>query len=75
MKRDNEQQNDNVKVLVSDVNLNMDEKIDLTLEEVTPKLTKWWFQYPHLLKMNIYFGCAVFGMITLRYDGIIMSNL
>lgn len=48
---------------------------ELTLEDVTPKLTKWWFQYLHLLQLNVYLGCAVFGMITIGYDGSMMSNL
>lgn len=48
---------------------------EVTLEDVTPKLTKWWFQYPHLLKLNIFLGCALFGMVTQGYDGSMMGNL
>lgn len=62
-------------ILISHIDPAMDENHELTLEDVTPKLTKWWFQYPHLLKLNIYLGCAVFGMITVGYDGSMMSNL
>ncbi|CAR65604.1 DEHA2D00440p [Debaryomyces hansenii CBS767] len=48
---------------------------ELKLEDVTPKLTKWFFQYPHLLKLNIFLGCALFGMVTQGYDGTLMGNL
>ena len=47
----------------------------LTLEDVTPKLTKMWFRYPHLLKSNIYLFCAVFANITYGYDSSMMVNL
>ncbi|CUM57586.1 unnamed protein product, partial [Debaryomyces fabryi] len=62
-------------ILISHIDPAADDNQDLTLEDVTPKLTKWWFQYPHLLKLNIYLGCAIFGMITVGYDGSMMSNL
>ncbi|CUM49776.1 unnamed protein product [Debaryomyces tyrocola] len=48
---------------------------ELTLEDVTPKLTKWFFQYPYLLKLNLYLGCALFGMVTQGYDGTLMGTL
>lgn len=48
---------------------------NLKLEDVTPKLTKMWFRYPHLLKLNIYLLSAIFACITYGYDGSMMGNL
>lgn len=47
----------------------------LTLKDVTPKLTKYWFQYPYLLKLNIYLLSAIFAIITYGYDSSLMGNL
>lgn len=47
----------------------------LTLKDITPNLTKYWFQYPHLLKLNIYLLSAVFAIITYGYDSSLMGNL
>lgn len=48
---------------------------NLKLEDVTPKLTKMWFRYPHLLRLNTYLLSAIFACITYGYDGIMMGNL
>ncbi|KAK6462011.1 hexose transporter [Scheffersomyces coipomensis] len=55
--------------------LGQEEHRELTLEDVTPKLTKFWFRYPHLLKLNTFLGCALLGQVTLGYDGSMMGNL
>ncbi|ABN65882.2 hexose transporter [Scheffersomyces stipitis CBS 6054] len=55
--------------------LGQEEQRVLTLEDVTPKLDKWWFQYPHLLKLNVLLGCASLAQVTLGYDGSMMGNL
>lgn len=43
----------------------LDEFDGLTLTDVTPKLEKWWFQYPHLLKLKLLLLC-VLGPVHLR---------
>ena len=63
-----------------DESLNFHESFDydnqiLTLNDVTSKLTKYWFQYPHLLKLNVYLLSAVFAVVTYGYDSSLMGNL
>lgn len=71
----NEKSN-NIEVFTSGDNyLNNEDQKELTLKDVTPRLSKWWFQYPYLLKLNIFLGCALFGMVTQGYDGTLMGNL
>ena len=65
----------NVAILVGDDYSDAECQKELKLEDVTPKLTKWFFQYPHLLKLNMFLGCALFGMVTQGYDGTLMGNL
>lgn len=47
----------------------------LTLEDVTHKFTKYWFQYSHLLKLNILLLSGVFAFITYGYDSSMLGNL
>jgi MFS family permease len=65
--------------LISDVDSKSLQQFDnnenLKLEDVTPKLTKMWFRYPHLLKLNIYLLSAIFACITYGYDSSMMGNL
>ena len=71
-----EDKGNNIAILISEANYSdKEDQKELKLEDVTPKLTKWWFQYPHLLKLNMFLGCALFGMVTQGYDGSMMGNL
>ncbi|KAK6458150.1 hexose transporter [Scheffersomyces xylosifermentans] len=76
--KDNKE-NNNIVTVTSKENengsLGLEEQRELTLEDVTPKLTKWWFQYPHLLHLNVVLGCASLAQVTLGYDGSMMGNL
>lgn len=68
--------NNNISELVSGENYSDSEyQKELSLEDVKPKLTKWFFQYPYLLKLNLLLGCALFGMVTQGYDSSMMGNL
>lgn len=76
MKDARDDKSNNIAILVSSDNYaDVELQKELRLEDVTPKLTKWFFQYPHLLKLNIFLGCALFGMVTQGYDGTLMGNL
>ena len=76
MVRTHNDKRNNMAILISKDNYSDTEnQKELKLEDVTPKLTKWFFQYPHLLKLNMFLGCALLGMVTQGYDGTLMGNL
>lgn len=55
MKDARDDKSNNIAILVSSDNYaDVELQKELRLEDVTPKLTKWFFQYPHLLKLNIF---------------------
>lgn len=47
----------------------------LTLADVTPKLEKWWFQYPSLLKLNLLLLCAFLAQFTCGFDGSMLNGM
>ncbi|RAO72398.1 uncharacterized protein BHQ10_008410 [Talaromyces amestolkiae] len=47
----------------------------LTLADVTPKLDKWWFQYPSLLELNILLLCAFLAQFTCGFDGSMLNGM
>lgn len=53
----------------------LDEFEGLVLADVTPKLEKWWFQYPHLLKLNLLLLCAFLAQFTCGFDGSMLNGM
>ena len=53
----------------------LDEFEGLVLADVTPKLEKWWFQYPHLLKLNFFLLCAFLAQFTCGFDGSMINGM
>ena len=53
----------------------LDEFEGLVLADVTPKLEKWWFQYPHLLKLNILLVCAFLTQFTCGFDASMVNGM
>ncbi|VEU23302.1 DEKNAAC104428 [Brettanomyces naardenensis] len=47
----------------------------LRLKDVTPKLEKYWFQYPYLLKLNILILGGVFAQVVSGYDGSLLNGM
>lgn len=47
----------------------------LVLADVTPKLDKWWFQYPNLLKLNLLLLCAFLAQFTCGFDGSMLNGM
>ncbi|WPG99114.1 general substrate transporter [Acrodontium crateriforme] len=47
----------------------------LTLADVTPKLEKWWFLYPNLLKLNFLLLCAFLAQFTCGFDGSMLNGM
>ncbi|OZJ01619.1 hypothetical protein BZG36_05531 [Bifiguratus adelaidae] len=45
------------------------------LKDVTPKLDKFWWHYPHLLKLNLLLLGAVLVQTTNGYDGSMLNGL
>ena len=41
----------------------------LSLQDVTPKLTKAWFLYPHLFALNFSLIGGLLAQVTSGYDG------
>ncbi|KAJ5150347.1 general substrate transporter [Penicillium canariense] len=53
----------------------LDEFDGFVLADVTPKLEKWWFQYPHLLKLNLLLVCAFLAQFTCGFDGSMINGM
>lgn len=53
----------------------LDEFEGLALADVTPKLEKWWFQYPSLLKLNLLLLCAFLAQFTCGFDGSMLNGM
>lgn len=53
----------------------LDEFEGLVLADVTPKLEKWWFQYPHLLKLNLLLVSAFLAQFTCGFDGSMLNGM
>ncbi|CAK7205120.1 hypothetical protein SEUCBS139899_007885 [Sporothrix eucalyptigena] len=53
----------------------LDEFDGLTLADVTPKLDKWWFMYPNLLKLNLLLLCAFLAQFTCGFDGSMINGM
>ncbi|KAL1895650.1 hypothetical protein Sste5346_005120 [Sporothrix stenoceras] len=53
----------------------LDEFDGLTLADVTPPLEKWWFQYPHLLKLNLLLLCGFLAQFTCGFDGSMINGM
>ena len=68
------------KIILEISGCNNDEQFEyskqtLMLDDVSPRLIKYWFQYSHLLKLNIYLLCAILASINYGYDSSMMGNL
>lgn len=50
------------------------EFLGLALADVTPELEKWWFQYPHLRKLNFLLLCAFLAQSTCGFDGSMLNG-
>ncbi|CAK7214804.1 hypothetical protein SEUCBS140593_002314 [Sporothrix eucalyptigena] len=53
----------------------LDEFDGLALADVTPPLEKWWFQYPHLLKLNLLLLCGFLAQFTCGFDGSMINGM
>lgn len=53
----------------SGVQVTEDEQQVLSLQDVTPKLTKAWFLYPHLLTLNFSLIGGLLAQVVSGYDG------
>jgi hypothetical protein len=53
----------------------VDEFEGLVLADVTPKLEKWWCQYPSLLKLNLLLLCAFLAQFTCGFDGSMINGM
>lgn len=53
----------------------LDEFEGLVLADVTPKLEKWWFQYPSLLKLNLLLLSAFLAQFTCGFDGSMINGM
>ncbi|KAL2826950.1 general substrate transporter [Aspergillus pseudoustus] len=47
----------------------------LVLADVTPRLEKWWFQYPSLLKLNLLLLSAFLAQFTCGFDGSMINGM
>lgn len=47
----------------------------LVLNDVMPKLDKWWFQYSHLRMLNFYLLAGILTEATTGFDGSMMNGL
>lgn len=52
-----------------------DEFEGLVLADVIPKLEKWWFQYPELLKLNVLLLSAFLAQFTCGFDGSMLNGM
>lgn len=52
-----------------------DEFQGLTLADVTPKLEKWWFQYPNPRKLNFLMLCAFLAQSTCGFDASMINGM
>jgi hypothetical protein len=55
--------------------VDLEEFEGLVLADVTPKLDKWWFQYPSLLKLNILLLSAFLAQFTCGFDGSMLNGM
>lgn len=46
-----------------------------TLHDTLPKLDKYWWQYPSLLKLNLGLSCALLAWVTNGFDGSMLNGL
>lgn len=61
-------------VLVSGLDTD-EQKLELTLDQVMPKLKKSWIHYPYLVHLNLLLLGAMCTQLTNGYDGGMMNNL
>ncbi len=47
----------------------------LMLKDVTPKMTKMWWRYPNLLKLNMLLLTAILTQATTGYDGSMLNGM
>lgn len=53
----------------------LDEFNGLVLADVITPLEKWWFQYPHLLKLNLTLLSAFLAQFTCGFDGSMINGM
>jgi len=56
-------------------NVELDEFDGLVLADVIPKLDKWWFQDPKLLKLNLLMLSAFLAQFTCGFDGSMLNGM
>ncbi|KAJ2958868.1 hypothetical protein NQZ79_g5622 [Umbelopsis isabellina] len=60
---------------LTDPNQAQEFDFDMLLRDATPKLEKWWWNYPFLLKLNFFLTTGILVQCTNGYDGSLLNGL